>query len=100
MWLTLRALRELGGEASRREVTQRALKLGRFSHRQLSVPSPHAQFESKVHHRFAWTFSQLKAVGAVKNPTRGIWVLTDKGREMDRQDLSEPKIGPRNPDAP
>lgn len=39
---------------------------------------PHLRYR----HRSGWAMSMLKSAGYVDNPTRGIWRLTDRGRDL------------------
>jgi hypothetical protein len=75
---TLEALHELGGEGHRHEIGSRALACGGFSPRELDAPPP-AGLEKKyaglVDHNLSWALTNLKATGAVENPSRGVWRL-------------------------
>jgi hypothetical protein len=75
--LILEALTELGGRATRRDVTDRALQLGGFSDDQLAVPPPpsHPQYANQIEYRLSWAMTDLKRIGEVVNPERGIWAL-------------------------
>jgi restriction system protein len=88
MWPTLLALKELGDSASIEELNQKASAIAGFSDEQLSVlhlEGPNTEIE----YRMAWARTYLKKVGALDNSSRGVWAITDIGRNMTQADLKD-----------
>jgi restriction system protein len=77
---TLRALRDLGGSASIEEIQDRLTETERLTQQQFDqvYPTSGAQI---VPDRMSWARSYLKIAGLVASGGRGIWVLTDEGRQ-------------------
>lgn len=76
-WGTLKCLERLGGSAS---IKQIARCLAEF----LSIP------EDILRYPAGWTRTYLKNIGAVENPSRGIWRITNRGRRVpDERTLIE-----------
>jgi restriction endonuclease Mrr len=76
--LTLRALRELGGEAERHAIKRRAIELGDFSPAQLAraaPPSKRKQYPNQLEYRLSWALHHLNRQGAVERVRRGVWRL-------------------------
>jgi restriction system protein len=77
---TLRALRDLGGSASIDEIQDRLTETERLTQDQFDqvYPTSGAQI---VPDRMSWARSYLKIAGLVASGGRGVWVLTDEGRQ-------------------
>ena len=75
--LIVRALEQLGGQAPRGAIIDRALELGDFTPGQRAVPSRHtrakAQQPSELHHRLGWAISHAKNAGAIESVRMGVW---------------------------
>jgi hypothetical protein len=72
-------LTELGGEAARRAVFERARVQGEFSAREYGASLPEAaarKYANPVEHALSWALTNLKRDGLVENPRRGTWRLT------------------------
>lgn len=76
--LSLQALTELGGRATRTAIMERAHEIAGFSARQLAVPPPpsHLNYGSRIDYLLSWSLTENKANGLMENPERGIWQLT------------------------
>jgi restriction system protein len=81
LWPTLLALRDLGDSGSIQEIDDRASDIAGFSDGQLSVLHRDGP-QTEVRYRMAWARSYLKAVGALENSSRGVWSITDYGRDL------------------
>ena len=100
-WPTLKILEHLGGCASIEQIND---KLGEI----LSIPEeilgePHgAGPETEVEYRAAWARTYLKKIGAVENPSRGVWCSTNLGRSFpdEKSLLDAIKYGTPPPGAP
>lgn len=83
-WPTLQVLPELGGSAP---IERIARSLAEY----LSIPSgllaiPHGDgAQSEFEYRAAWARSTLKKIGAVDNPARRIWSITELGRKIQNE---------------
>jgi restriction system protein len=44
-----------------------------------------------LQYRLHWARSYLKRVGAIENSERGIWTITDAGRHMTSEEISQVK---------
>jgi restriction system protein len=77
---TARALRALGGSASIEEIQDWLTESEGLTQEQLdqTYPTSGAQI---VPDRMSWARSYLKIAGLVESGGRGIWVLTDEGRQ-------------------
>lgn len=77
---TLQVLSERGGSASTEEINEAlAVKAG-LTEDQLNARYPKSG-ALMVPDRMSWARSYLKYPGFVDNPKRGVWVLTEAGRE-------------------
>ena len=80
----LKAISELGGSASNEEIMDKIASDLKLSDEDLSLI--HQGNESKLQYRLAWAKSYLKAYGLIENSQRGIWSVTQKGRETKQID--------------
>ena len=80
-WPVLAALKELGGSGTVQEIYERVIERERFTEEQQSVPSKDGRM-SQIAYRLNWARTELKAIGAVSNSARGVWAITDKGRQL------------------
>lgn len=85
LWPTLKALEVTGGSASNEELSERVAEIMDLSEEVLDVPSKGGPM-SKVDYRAAWARSHLKIIGAVENSDRGVWTLTDFGRQLESEE--------------
>jgi restriction system protein len=87
---TLKALRDLGGSASIDEIDDRVSELEALTREQLDLVYP-TSGASMANDRISWARTYLKIAGLVGSGGRGIWVLTDEGRQaldtLDDQSL-------------
>jgi restriction system protein len=86
LWPTLRAVRDIGGSGTIDEINDRVVDLESFSEAQqavLHLDGPRTEIE----YRLAWARTYLKGMGAVVNSERGVWSVTEAGREMTEGDL-------------
>lgn len=85
MPFVIQALKDLGGSGSIYEIDQRAIVLMRLS--ESITEYPHKTGTStEVEYRLAWSRTYLKKAGLVENSGRGIWSLTQSGRESAKVD--------------
>lgn len=85
----LSALRELGGSGSIDEIYEKIIAVESFPDEVVSlVHDAEKSNLTEVEYRLAWARTYLKQFGHLENSKRGVWVLTQQGRER-------PSIVPR-----
>ncbi len=84
---TLQALKKLGGSASIAELDEEVTKNLRLSEEEIATP--HDGRQTKLEYRLAWARTYLKAYGQIENSSRGIWILTPKGKANERVEPKE-----------
>jgi restriction system protein len=78
----LAALRELGGSGSISEIYEKVLELEKFSDEVITqIHDPEKSNKTEIEYRLAWARTYLKQFGHVDNSQRGVWVLTQQGRD-------------------
>lgn len=80
MFPTLRMIASLGGSASIDEIQERLVSSHGFTERQLAVTYPRSG-SAVLPDRMSWARSFLRMAGLLDNPRKGIWVLTEEGRD-------------------
>lgn len=84
LWPTLKTLEKRGGSASIQELSE-----GIASELAISgeiLDSLHGDGpQSEVDYRAAWARTALKAIGALENTSRGVWSITNTGREVQSE---------------
>jgi restriction system protein len=80
LWPTLRAIRAIGDSGSIEEIVEKVVELEGFTEEQQSVLHGDGP-GSEIQYRLAWTRTYLKGMGLLDNSARGVWALTDKGRD-------------------
>lgn len=84
-WPTLEVLKNRGGSASIRELSEHVA-------RYLELPDDVADTlhgdgpQTEVDSRLAWARTDLKLAGAIDNTARGVWTITPAGREVTSED--------------
>ncbi len=81
MWLTLEALRHLGGSGTIQEIAAEVVSTCGFTEDLQRIPHGEGR-QSELDYRLAWARTYLKAVGAITNSARGVRALTDPGERM------------------
>ena len=86
---TLRVLQKRGGSASIQEIVEGLATLLDLPESVLEIP--HGQGpQSEFSYQTAWARTYLKKMGAADNSTRGIWSVTEYGRELlSREDADD-----------
>ncbi len=85
----LQALRELGGSGTIEEINNKVVEIMGLVDRQLEIL--HRGTQTLVENRLGFARSFLKKYGLIDNPSKGIWVLTAKGKELDEVDTRKVK---------
>jgi restriction system protein len=79
---TIRAVSTLGRSAKAREITSQVLEDLPFANEMLGMSFPGRPDDSVLLSRLQWGRSYAKLIGALESPTRGVFLLTDLGREL------------------
>ncbi|WP_109809296.1 restriction endonuclease [Sphingosinithalassobacter portus] len=77
---TLEVLRDLGGSASIEEIEEKLIERFGFTQEQLDVTYD-TSGDNVITDKMSWARSYLKFPDFVTNESRGVWVLTEAGRE-------------------
>jgi restriction system protein len=85
---TVRAVAALGRSAKAREITSRVLEDLPQAEEMLAISFPDRPEEPVLLSRLQWGRSYAKLIGALESPSRGVFLLTDLGREL----LSMPEV--------
>jgi restriction system protein len=85
-WPALKATRDLGGSATVREMYERVVADECFSEELQAVPHGDGRL-SELDYRLHWARTQLKAIGALINSSRGVWAITERGLEIGPDDV-------------
>lgn len=87
---TIKALKELGGSATIEELYNKVVDLAGISDEQLEIiHNTDRGSQTEVEYRLAWTRTYLKKFGILENSSRGVWALTQKGRQIEELDPKE-----------
>ncbi|EAW34657.1 restriction endonuclease [Lyngbya sp. PCC 8106] len=78
---TLNALKSLGGSGNNQEIYDKVCELENFSEEQQSVLHKEGP-QTEISYRLAWAKSYLKIYGVIESVRRGVWSLTEKGRNL------------------
>ena len=85
LWPTLKALMSSGGSASIQELSPRVAMYMELSDEILDILHKEGP-QTEVEYQAAWARSILKNVGAIDNTARGVWTITDQGREIQSEE--------------
>ena len=77
----LQAIKRLGGSASIDELDEEVTKSLPLTEK--DIAEPHDARQTELEYQLAWARTYLKGYGLLDNSSRGVWVLTPKGREVD-----------------
>ena len=82
LWPTLKALEAKGGSASIQELSEQITSDMELSDEILDIPHKEGGTQSEFEFRSAWARTALKKIGAVENPSKGVWTITKQGRQI------------------
>ena len=85
LWPTLKALESIGGSASIQELLSRVAMDMSLPDEILDVLHNDGP-RTEVFYRAAWARTYLKLIDAIDNTERGVWTITDKGRDVRSED--------------
>ncbi|GAB2552120.1 restriction endonuclease [Rufibacter soli] len=75
---TLTALKSLGGSGAVGEIEEEVAKLLNLS--EAATNEIHRESTTKLTYRLAWARNYLKRYGLIENSSRGVWALTEEGK--------------------
>lgn len=87
LWPTLRAVIALGGSGSIEEINAKVREIEGFTEQQEAVLHGDGP-RTAIEYRLGWARSYLKAIGALDNSARGVWAVSDSGRDMGEADVA------------
>jgi restriction system protein len=85
---TIKALKALGGSGSIQEIYDKVCALEGYSEEQQSVLRKKGS-QTEIAYRLAWARTYLKTYGLLENVGRGVWSLTEAGRNLQTIDRKE-----------
>ena len=85
LWPTLKALEGSGGSASIQELSSRIALDMALPDEVLDVPHKEGP-QTEVDYRAAWARTHLKMIGTIDNTARGVWTITDRGRDVQSKE--------------
>ena len=100
MWPVLEAVRALGGSSHISEISVQVAKQEGFAEELLGVMHKPGSPQTEIDYRLAWARTQLKNIGALVNSSRGVWALTELGRNLTREQVENPDKQPMPPPDP
>jgi restriction system protein len=81
----LRSLKELGGSGTIEEMYTKVTEDLNLSDEVVEIlHNPEKSSQTEVEYRLAWTRTYLKKYGLLENSTRGVWALTNNGRQTEQ----------------
>ena len=86
---TLAALHALGGSASIREIVNQVIEDMGLSAAIIQVPYSGKANRTALEDELGWARTYLRKYGLIDSSERGVWSLTDTGRETQRVDSKE-----------
>ena len=81
LWPTLKALKSRGGSASIQELSGSVASDLKLTDEVLNILHKNGP-QSEVDYRAAWARTHLKFIGAIDNTSRGIWTISEIGRQI------------------
>ena len=85
LWPTLKALESIGGSASIQELSSRVAMDMSLPDEILDIPHKDGP-QTEVDYRAGWARTSLKRIGAIDNTVRGVWTITDRGRDVQSEE--------------
>ena len=78
---TIKALKSLGGSGTVQEIHDKVCELQSFSEQQQSILHKQGP-QTEIDYRLGWARTYLKVYGVLESVRRGVWSLTEKGRNL------------------
>ncbi len=87
---TIKALRTLGSSGSISEIYDKVCELEGYSEEQQSILHKDGP-QTEIGYRMGWARTYLKTYGVIESPQRGLWSLTENGRNLKTIDRKKVK---------
>ncbi|MBD2481643.1 restriction endonuclease [Planktothrix sp. FACHB-1365] len=78
---TIKALKSLGGSGTVQEIYDQVCQLQSFSEQQQSILHKQGP-QTEIDYRLGWVRTYLKVYGVLESVGRGVWSITEKGRNL------------------
>ena len=88
LWPTLQAVIAIDGSGHLSEINSAVVEREDFSEEQQSVLHGDGP-QTEIEYRLAWARTYLKGMGLLDNSTRGVWSVTESGREAQEEELAD-----------
>jgi len=85
---TLEAIRRLGGSGTVEEIEQAVIEHVGFSEEQQAIKHKNGP-RTEIGYRVAWAQTYLKKANFITNSERGVWSITDLGKQASEQEVIE-----------
>jgi restriction system protein len=85
-------MRALGGSGRIEEISEEVARQQGFTEEQIALQRNSTDSRSALDYRLAWSRNGLKLFGAIVNSARGVWALTDNGRNWDEDELKQARM--------
>jgi restriction system protein len=86
---TVKALQELGGSGSIKEINSKVYAIAAITDDMLQIPHGDKGSMSEIEYRLTWTRNYLKNFGLLENSSRGIWALSKADIDVTKLDHVE-----------
>jgi len=90
LWPTLQSVIHMGGSARLDEIAQAVIERQGYSEAQQAIFHGDGP-QTEIEYRLAWARTYLKGMGLLENSARGVWSVTEAGRNG----ASDPSRAPR-----
>jgi restriction system protein len=77
----------LGGSATHEELLEKVVELEHIPDSVQNVM--HTDRQTKISYNLAWAKTFLGKAGAFENPSRGVWAITEKGKELSEEEVKQ-----------
>ena len=83
------AIKTLGGSATVSEINEELIRVLNLTNEE--IEDIHKGSTTKLAYRSAWARTYLKRVGYIDNSERGVWIISDKAKDIKQVDSAEIK---------
>jgi len=80
-------MKELGGSATHEELLDKIIELERIPEAVQNVM--HTERQTRLSYNLAWAKTYLGKVGALENPSHGVWAITEKGKALTEEAVKQ-----------
>jgi len=88
LWPTLQAVIAMDGSGRIDEINRTVIEREGFDEAQQGVQHGDGP-QTEIEYRLAWARTYLKGMGLLENSSRGVWSVTEKGRQVEHGQLSD-----------